>query len=96
MLAACIYCNGDGVISHGESIITCPHCGEIVAVLTNIEVAIAQLVLDGNEDDAYDLNTIYNLLQDCPVLAVLEAQEQDMPREFVDQIIEVFDVRKLE
>ena len=60
-----------------------------------VEVAIAQLVLDNKEEEAIELHTVYELLQDCPVLAVLEARELDFPKKFVDEIVRIFDVKKM-
>lgn len=68
---------------------------EAAELMMKVEVAIAQLVLDNKDDEAIELNTIYELLQDCPVLAVLEARELDFPKMFVDEIVRIFDVKKM-
>ena len=64
--------------------------------MMRVEIAIAEFVLDEKEDEAFELHTIYELLQNCPVLAVLEARHLEMPKKFVDEIIKVFDVKRLE
>lgn len=61
-----------------------------------MENAITQLVMDGKHEEAKDMNTIYNLLKTSPVLAVLEAEYQNRNVKFIDNIRQVFDVKKLQ
>ena len=92
----CPHCDGDGVIQQGNSFFTCPQCIAASEFMMRVEIAIAEFVLDEKEDEAFELHTIYELLQNCPVLAVLEARHLEMPKKFVDEIIKVFDVKRLE
>ena len=91
----CQHCYGDGVIQDGDTFYTCPHCVEAAEFMMKIEVAIAQLVLDNKEEEATELHQVYDLLQDCPVLAVMEARELEFPKGFVDEIVRIFDVKKM-
>ena len=92
----CEHCYGDGVIREGDAFYTCPYCGEAAELMLRIEIAIAHLVLDDKEDEAVDLHKVYDLLQDCPVLAVLQARELDFPKGFVDEIVRIFDIKKMD
>ena len=92
----CAYCNGGGVIEDGSSFYTCPYCTEAAELMLKVEVAIAQLVLDDKEEQALELDMVYDLLQDCPVLAVLQARELGFPKGFVDEIVRIFDVKKID
>jgi len=91
----CPHCYGDGIIRENDSFYTCPYCVEAAGLMIKIEVAIAELVLDGKEEEAIELHKVYHLLQDCPVLAVLQARDLEFPKKFVDEIIRVFDVKRL-
>ena len=91
----CAYCFGDGVIRENDTFYTCPYCIEAAELMMKVEVAIAQLVLDDKEEEAIDLHKVYDLVHDCPVLAVLQARELDFPKRFVDEIVRIFDVKKM-
>ena len=92
----CTFCGDTGVYHHEESYMTCPYCEEQTKFIFGLEVAIADLIIEGKSEEAIDLNIIYNLLKTAPVLAVLEAEHQNRSRSFIDKIQTVFEVKKLE
>tara|TARA_R110000765_G_scaffold418917_1_gene522722 strand:+ start:78 stop:389 length:312 start_codon:yes stop_codon:yes gene_type:complete len=92
----CSHCNGDGIIREGDTFYTCPFCTQSAELMMKIEMAIAEMVIDGRDEDAMELHSVYDLLHDCPVLAVMQARELGFPKKLVDQIIKVFDVKRLE
>ena len=91
----CDYCGGSGVIQEKNSFYSCPHCYLQHRFIEVIEVAIANLVLDKKEDEAEELNIIYELLYDCPLLAVLEAEYQGRSKKFINRIKSTFNVKPL-
>ena len=85
-----------GVFIQQDAYMTCPYCKSKKVFISEMENTITQLVMDGNHEEAKDMNTIYNLLKTSPVLAVLEAEYQNRNVKFIDSIRQVFDVKKLQ
>jgi len=95
MTAFCIFCSDTGVVKDGNSFYTCPHCLEKEEYIGTLQITVANLLIEGFEEEAYELNSICNLLQDCPVLALAEAERQERPKEFLEKIMTVFGVKSL-
>jgi len=92
----CSHCDGNGVIREGDTFYTCPFCTQATELMMRIEIAIAEMVMDGKDEEAMELHAVYDLLHDCPVLAVMQARDLDFPKKLVDEIIKVFDVKRLD
>ena len=75
---------------------TCPFCTQAAELMMRIEIAIAEMVIDDRDEEAMELHAVYDLLHDCPVLAVMQARDLDFPKKLVDEIIKVFDVKRLD
>jgi len=75
---------------------SCPHCQGQRNFVDDLELIIAELILDGDMEEAKDLNVIYRLLKDCPTLAYLEAKHQKRSIKFIERMRIVFDIKRLE
>lgn len=91
----CENCDGSGIVQEGDSFYSCPFCYIQNRFIEVVEVAIANLVLDKKEDEAEELNIIYELLHDCPMLATLEAEHQSRSKKFINRIKSTFNVKSL-
>lgn len=92
----CSFCGDSGVYNHKDSFMTCPHCQYQRNFMDDLELKIASLVLDGEEEEAREINTIYGLLKTCPPLALLEAKHQQRNSKFIEKMRIVFDIKRLE
>ena len=92
----CSFCGDSGVYHHKDSFMTCPHCQQRRNFIEDLELTIAALVLDGEEEEAREINIIYKLLKTCPVLALLEAQHQKRNSKFISKMQIIFDIKRLE
>ena len=92
----CSFCGDSGVYSHKDSFMTCPHCQYQRNFMDDLELKIASLVLDGEEEEAREINIIYRLLKTCPLLALLEAKHQKRNTKFIEKMRIVFDIKRLE
>lgn len=91
----CGHCT-NGVISEGASYYTCPFCVKKRTFIESVEYAIAILVAEDNLEGAKDLSKIHDLLESCPMLAVMEAEHQGLSNEFLDSMKQAFEIRKME
>lgn len=92
----CSFCGDSGVYHHKDSFMSCPHCQGKRNFMDDLELIIAELVLDGEVEEAKEVNIIYRLLKTCPILAYLEAKHQRRSRKFIDRMKVVFDIKRLE
>ena len=92
----CSFCGDSGVYHHKDAFMTCPHCQGQRNFMDDLELKIAELVLDGEIEEARDLNVIYRLLKDCPILAYLEAKHQKRNSKLVERMRIVFNIKRLE
>ena len=91
----CGHCT-NGVISEGASYYTCPFCTKKRAFMDSVEYAIAILATEGDLEGARELSKIHDLLESCPMLAVMEAEHQGLAEEFLDSMKQAFEIRKME
>ncbi|MAH44468.1 hypothetical protein CMI37_01480, partial [Candidatus Pacearchaeota archaeon] len=85
-MSLCTLCGDSGVYIQEDAYMTCPFCKGRKQLIADIETIVAEFIINGEHEEAKEMNIIYNLLKTSPVLAVLEAEHQNRNIQFIDKI----------
>jgi DNA-directed RNA polymerase subunit RPC12/RpoP len=91
----CNRCKDTGVYQDGFSAMTCPYCAGRQKFMAHLKQAIKQASAGKRKTLKEDLVAVHELLPEYPVMACLEAEARGLRRDFIDFIMESFDVRPL-
>jgi hypothetical protein len=86
----------DGLVAEGNSYYTCTYCYEKRALIEDIELSIAILVSRDEIFEAKELAKIHDLLESSPILALMEAEHQKLSGFFIEKMIKVFNIKRIQ
>ena len=89
----CPRCGGRGVVSQGDSYISCPECLTPEKFLKAIDKAIRECKHENKKEKLAALEAVKSFLPEYPVMALLEAEARNLNPKFVRMLQQSFGVR---